>query len=152
MFSQSLKDGAFGEHVVWNLFMKLPGVRSVVDVREDATFQEKDIDFLVEDFKRQFTPFEVKTDYKAHETGNVVYEMSTSGHLGCFTKTEAKYIMYYVPESREVYQIDVKAMRTYLYKVRPEERKMGDNATGFLLPIKELKENGVIVRTFEGVY
>lgn len=152
MFSESLKDGAFGEHVVWNLLIKLPGVRSIVDVRQDANFQQKDIDFLVEDFKRQFTPFEVKTDFKAHETGNVVYEMTTSGHMGCFDKTEAKYIMYYVPQLKEAYQIDVKAMRTYLYKVRPEEKKMGDNSTGFLLPISELQENGVITRTFEGVY
>ena len=151
MFSESLKEGAYGEHAIWNLFIKLPGVRSVVDVRDDNGFQEKDIDFLIEDTKRQFTPIEVKTDFKAHETGNVVYELSTSNHTGCFEKTEAKYIIYFVPGENAAYQIDVKALRTYLHKARPEERQMGDSATGFLLPIRDLKAEGVIKRTYEGV-
>ena len=152
MFNESLKEGAMGEHVVWNLFNKHPGVRSVVDVREDKGFQEKDIDFLIEDTHRQFTPVEVKTDLKAHETGNIVYELSTSTHMGCFEKTQAKYIMYYVPHDKTVYRIDVKALRTYINEKRPEEKDMGDNATGFLIPIKDLQTHGVIKQTYKGVY
>lgn len=151
MFNESLKEGEMGEHVVWNLFIKHPGVKSVVDVRDDKEFQQKDIDFLIEDKFRQFTPIEVKTDLKAHETGNIIYEVSTNNSVGCFEKTQAKYIMYYVPGSRTVYRIDVKAMRTYIHKVRPEEKPMGDHATGFLLTIKELKDNGVIKEIYEGV-
>lgn len=151
MFSDSLLDGGYGEHAIWNLFIKQPWVRNVIDVRDDKGFQEKDIDFLVEDRNRQFTPIEVKTDYKAHETGNVVYELSTSNNIGCFEKTQAKYIMYFVPKSKEAHMIDVKEFRTYLQKARPDERKMGDHSTGFLLSIQELKDNGVIKRTYEGV-
>ena len=151
MFKDSLDEGGYGEHAIWNLFIKQPWVKSVVDVRDDKDFQEKDVDFLVEDRNRQFTPIEVKTDFRAHETGNIVYELTTSNHIGCFEKTQAKYIMYFVPESREAHMIDVVAMRTYLQKVHPDEISMGDSATGFLLPITELKKSGVIKRTYEGV-
>lgn len=151
MFSESLKEGESGEHVVWNLLQKSEKVRSVVDVRQDKKFQAQDIDFLIENINRQFTPIEVKTDFKAHETGNIAYELSTSGHLGCFEKTKATYIFYYIPASRVVHMIDVVAMRTYLHKVRPEERRMGDNATGFLIPIADLKRARVIKYTYEGV-
>ena len=151
MFSESLKEGESGEHLVWNILSKSKDVRSIVDVRQDKAFQEMDIDFLVEDGDRQFTPIEVKTDFKAQDTGNLVYEVQTSGHLGCFEKTQARFIYYYIPAQKVVYVIGVKAWRTYIHQVKPEERKMGDNATGFLLSIKELKEAKVIKKTYEGV-
>lgn len=152
MFNESLKEGESGEHVVWNILNKNPNVRSVVDVRQDKDFQEQDIDFLVENYKRQFTPVEVKTDFKAQDTGNIIYEVSTSGHLGCFEKTKAKYIYYYIPASKQVHMINVVALRTFIHRIRPEEKNMGDNATGFLIPIKDLKSAKVIEYTYEGVY
>lgn len=151
MFSESIKEGENGEHVVWNVLSKIKDIRSIVDVRQDKHFQEDDIDFLVENTSRQFTPIEVKTDYKAHETGNIVYEASTSGHIGCFEKTKAKYIYYYIPGAKKVHVINVKDFRTYLHETRPEEKKMGDNATGFLIPIKDLIDAKVIKHTYEGV-
>lgn len=151
MFSESLKEGESGEHVVWNILQKQSNIRSVVDVRMDKKFQEQDIDFLVENMNRQFTTIEVKTDFVAHDTGNLVYELSTSGHIGCFEKTQAEYIMYYIPAEKVVHLIDVVALRTYIHKVRPEERKMGDNATGFLLPLQDLIKTKVIKYTYKGV-
>lgn len=151
MFSESLKEGESGEHVVWNILQKQSNIRNVVDVRMDKKFQEKDIDFLVENMNRQFTSIEVKTDFKAQETGNLVYELSTSNNIGCFEKTQAEYIMYYIPAEKVVHMIDVIALRTYIHKVRPEERKMGDNATGFLIPLQDLIKAKVIKYTYKGV-
>lgn len=151
MFSDSLKTGEFGEHAIWNLFMKQSWVRSVIDVRSDKAFQEQDIDFLIEDVRRQFTPIEVKTDYKANETGNIAYELTTSGNMGCFEKTKAKYIMYYIPGNETAHMIDVIKLRTYIHEKRPDEIRMGDRASGFLLPIDDLKVAGVIKKTYEGV-
>lgn len=151
MFDESLKEGESGEHVVWNLLQNQPNIRSIVDVRKDKKFQEKDIDFLVENMNRQFTSIEVKTDFKAHETGNLVYEVTTSRHIGCFEKTQAEYIMYYIPANKVVYMIDVVGLRTYIHKVRPEERRMGDNATGFIIPIQDLIRAKVIKYTYKGV-
>ena len=153
MFSESLKEGEAGEHVIWNLLNKRSWVRSVVDVRADKNFQEDDIDFLVENTKRQFAGVEVKTDYKAHETGNLVYELSTSGNVGCFDKTKAVYIAYYVPGDKTVYFLDVAALRKYIYnEARPNEVHMGDNATGLIIPLEDIRNHGgIISRTFEGV-
>jgi hypothetical protein len=150
-FEQSLATGGYGEHAVWNILTNQPKVRVVVDVRKDKRFQEKDIDFLVENTDQQFTSIEVKTDFKAHETGNIVYEATTSGHIGCFEKTQADYIAYFVPKSKKIYMIHVKALRTYLHQIKPEPVKMGDNATGFLIPLKDLEDNKVIKMVYEGV-
>ena len=150
-FSESLKHGGYGEHAVWNHFNKLPKVRSVVDVREDKHYQEADIDFLVENIDRQFCSIEVKTDYKAHETGNVVYEVTTSGNIGCFEKTKAEYIAYFVPHSEELHMINVEKFRKYIRSLNQQPKDMGDNASGYLIPIEELKEKKVIVHTYEGV-
>lgn len=150
-FEDSLMTGGYGEHAVWNILTNQPKVRVVVDVRKDKRFQEKDIDFLVENADQQFTSVEVKTDYKAHETGNIVYEVTTSGNMGCFEKTQADYIAYFVPKSKKVYMIHVISLRTYLHKLMPEPVKMGDNATGFLIKIKDLIDNKVIKGIYEGV-
>lgn len=151
MFDESLKYGGYGEHAVWNLFIKQSWVKDIVDVRDDPHFQEQDIDFLLENNKRHFCPIEVKTDFKAHETGNVVYEVTTSGNIGCFEKTKARWIAYFIPKKRVVHLIDVAALRTYIHDIQPEKRKMGDNATGFLLPIADLEKAKVIFKTYEGV-
>ena len=151
MFSESLKEGEIGEHVVWNILQKHANIRSVIDVRQDKGFQEQDIDFLVENIHRQFFTIEVKTDFKAHETGNLVYELSSNGHIGCFERTQAKYIMYYIPASKIVHMIDVEKLRTYIHKNRPEERQMGDNATGFLIPLQDLKREKVIIYTYKNI-
>lgn len=151
MFEESLKDGEYGEHAIWNLLMMQDWTRSVVDVRKDKGFQEQDIDFLVENYHKQFASFEVKTDYQAHDTGNIVYELTTSGHEGCFEKTKAKYIMYFVPKSKTVYQIDVARLREHVRNGNFEVIQMGDNSTGHKLKIKDLVREGVIIYTYEGV-
>ena len=150
-FSESLKHGGYGEHAVWNLFNKQANVRSVVDVREDKNFQEQDIDFLVENIYRQFHSVEVKTDYKAHETGNIVYEVTTSGNVGCFEKTKAKYIAYFIPHSETVHMIDVERFRKYIHSLNRQPKDMGDNASGYLIPIEDLKKHKIIIYTYEGV-
>ena len=150
-FEESLKHGGFGEHAIWNMFSKMKTVRSVVDVRDDKVFQEKDVDFLVENMDRQFIWVEVKTDFVGHKSGNIVYELTTSGHTGCFEKTQAKYIVYYFPHAETAHLIDVKKLRNYIYEAQPNLIKMGDNAEGFLLPITDLQKQKVIVRTMKGV-
>lgn len=150
-FEESKKYGEYGEHAVWNILSGESWVRSIVDVRQDEGFREQDVDFLVENLHRQFAGVEVKTDFKAHETGNLVYELTTSGHIGCFEKTKAKFIAYIVPKSRKVYWISVNALRDYTHNGNLKEIRMGDNATGFLIPLEDLIRNGVIMKTYEGV-
>lgn len=150
-FSESIRYGEFGEHAIWNLLNKMKRTRSVIDVRLDKGFQDKDVDFLVEDIDRQFTFIEVKTDYKAQDTGNLVYEISTSGNIGCFEKTQATYIIYYLPKTQTAYFLNVSKLRNYVKTVNPKRVPMGDKSEGYLLPINDLLNTKVIVDTFDNV-
>ena len=150
-FSESIRYGEYGEHTIWNLLNKMEHTRSVVDVRKDKNFQEQDIDFLVEDFDRQFTPVEVKTDYKAQVTGNLAYELSTSGNIGCFEKTQARYIIYYLPRIETAYFVEVSKLREFVKATKPKEINMGDYSKGYLLSIKDLTDSKVIVDTITDV-
>ena len=150
-FEQSLKNGSYGEHAVWNVLIKRPNVKTILDVRDDKNFQSMDIDFLMQTTDLQVVPIEVKTDYQAQETGNIVYELTTSGNIGCFEKTQAWYVAYFVPKKQEVHMIYVKRLRDFIKNHNLNVIRMGDYATGYLLPIEELKKNGVIVKTYEDV-
>lgn len=151
MFEQSKKFGEYGEHAVWNVLSSEKWVRSVIDVRQDEGFREQDIDFLVENTSRQFAGVEVKTDFMAHKTGNLAYELTTSGHIGCFEKTKARYIAYIVPKAQKVYWISVEALREYVRSHDLNEIKMGDNATGYLIPLEDLVNSKVVIKVYEGV-
>ena len=150
-FEQSLKNGSYGEHAVWNVLIKRPNVKTILDVRDDKNFQSMDIDFLMQTTDLQVVPIEVKTDYQAQETGNIVYELTTSGNIGCFEKTQAWYVAYFVPKTKQVHMINVKALRKFIELNKPKEIRMGDNATGYLIPIANLIKAKVINHTYEGV-
>lgn len=143
--SKDLNRGAIGERVAWDILIKSDKTRTVVDVRDDKTFQQYDVDFLWETTSRQFIWIEVKTDFKAHETGNIVYEVSTSGNIGCAEKTCAKYIMYYVVGNETMYYISCEKLRDFVKSHTLKEYNMGDNAKGYLIPIDDLKSAGVIL-------
>lgn len=143
-FDESLTSGLVGELIVWNALNHLETVRTVIDVRDDKKFQSMDVDFLVEMASRQVIWLEVKTDYKATETGNIVYELTTSGNVGCFEKTKADVIAYYVPTSGCIYLINVKKLRNYVRSCDYPLKKMGDASEGYLLPIAELERENVI--------
>lgn len=151
MFDIDVKDGGYGEHAVWNTLIKCPTVKTILDVRDDKNYQAADIDFLVQTIKLQIIPVEVKTDFKAHETGNIVYELTTSGNEGCFAKTKARYIAYFIPRIQMVHMIRMSKLREYIKQIQPKEVRMGDYATGYLLKISDLKEKGIIETTYEGV-
>jgi len=111
MFKDDKQIGLIGEYVVWDALTKLEGVKSVVDVREDKRFQEWDVDFLVQDRDRQFTWIEAKTDFYTFYTGNVIYEVQSGNKAGCFERTKAQIVAYYVPQSGNIYLLDVEKMR-----------------------------------------
>lgn len=144
-FAESLSVASVGEFVVWDYFSHHKGIKEILDVRDDKKFQQYDVDFLIMDSNRQVAWVEVKTDFKAHETGNFVYEISTSGNIGCFEKTLADVIAYYVPSSGNLYLLDVKALREYTKTRTLREVRMGDNAKGYLLDIGDLERTKVIL-------
>lgn len=151
-FLSDSKSGEVGEQVVWNLFIKMKTVRNVIDVRDDEYFRKVDVDFLIETSGRQFVWLEVKTDSMAARTGNMAYEVLSNKNfntLGCLEKTAAGWIAYYVPDANKVYLMDAKKLRSHAHSGRYSEVSMGDQATGFLIPLRALYEAHVILKTYE---
>lgn len=148
-FEKDKAFGEIGESLAWNILINAESVSQVVDVRHDKSFQDEDVDFLVQRKDKSFTRVEVKTDSRAFSTGNVAYEVTTSGHVGCFAKTKANVVMYYVCDKDSLkgtmYQISVKAIRNYINSHELKLVDMGYASTGYLIPIEELKHNKVIL-------
>lgn len=149
-FYKDLKTGEIGESVVLETLIKINGVEDILDVRDIKEWQQMDVDFLVFTNNNILIPIEVKTDNLAHSTGNIAYEVLSNKHYntkGCFEKTRAKYIYYYLTNTEKLYQIDVKRLRSHVkanYKGKKKMIAMGDNAEGYLIKINELIKNGVM--------
>lgn len=151
-FDDDIQNGGIGEHVVWNFLVNNDNVSSVIDVRKIKRFQENDVDFLVTAADKETMKYiEVKTDFKADLTGNLVYELTTSGNVGCFEKTKADYIYYYLPNSQTLYVINAIKLRAFVKSKGYELVKMGDSAEGYLVPISDLLQSGVIIKIYKGV-
>lgn len=149
---KELKIGLNGELIVWDKLMRFANVKAVVDVRDDKFFRDCDVDFLVEDVNRQFHWFEIKTDLFAHRSGNIAYEVYSSKTYktpGCFEKTKAEHIAYYVPGIQKTFLINVGLLRDYVHAINEPLIPMGDNALGHLIPIEELQKRRIIYKTLE---
>ena len=145
-FADDLKDGKKGEELVRYLLESSGKFASVWDCSDDQYFQSKDIDILAQTEDGHIAKYEVKTDRKAHETGNIVWEQKTSGNIGCFAKTESDYIMYYLVGDGRLYCFKTADMRKFVQDRRQKLVKMGDNAEGYLLNIVELVKNKKLTR------
>ena len=143
-FLIDLKTGEIGESVVLKFLQKESNVEDVIDVRDNKLFQKYDVDFLVYTDRSIIVPIEVKSDTMAHRTGNIAYEVLSNKHYntkGCFEKTRARYIYYYLTKTKQLYQIDVIKLRSHVennYKNNKKLIPMGDNALGYLIKINEL--------------
>ena len=147
-FKRDLKTGERGEAIVIDYLESLDSVARVEDVRDDVIFREFDVDFVIETTKGKYIPIEVKTDTQAHRTGNIAYEVHSSKTYqtkGCFEKTKAKYIYYYLVATEELFRIDVKRLRMHVERFYKGTRliSMGDDADGYLIKISELQTHKV---------
>ena len=137
-FAEDLSFGREGEAVVRNLLESSGNFESIIDCSNDKYFQQKDIDVLALVNDGHIAKYEVKTDRKAHETGNIVFEIKTNENIGCLAKTEADFVMYYIEGNDRVYCFNAEQMRRYLRQNRFRLYRMGDNAEGYLLNINQL--------------
>ena len=142
-----LRRGAEGERVVIDVLLHNPNIKTFLDVRDDKKFQTFDVDFLIQLQDRQVRWVEVKTDFYAHISGNIPYEVissSTYNTKGCFEKTKADLIFFYIHETGELYQIAVEMLRYYVKSSNLPLVKMGDNAKGHLISIEDLVSRGIM--------
>lgn len=145
-FAEDLSFGREGEAVVRNLLESSGNFDYVIDCSNDKYFQQKDIDVLALVNDGHIAKYEVKTDRKAHETGNIAFELTTNGNIGCLAKTEADYVMYYIEGNGKLYCFNARQMRRYLRHNRFKLYRMGDNAEGYLLNINMLLRDKQIRR------
>lgn len=147
-FKKDLETGEIGEDVAFRILSNSLQTKSILDVRKDHYFQNLDIDFLVEKYSGIIIKYEVKTDRQAHKTGNIVFEKTTSGNVGCLEKSHADYILYYLPETQIMYGFWLSDIRKYIKATKPRVIEMGDAATGYLLNISELEQKGLIAKIY----
>lgn len=147
-FQKDLKVGNIGEEVIFEFLKGNIATRTIVDVRHDKFFQDLDIDFIQETLQSEIRKIEVKTDTLAHKTGNLAYEHTSNKYyntIGCFEKTKADYIFYYLTETKELYILHTESLRCFIAnnKNRLREVSMGDNALGYLVKLEELIQNNI---------
>lgn len=137
MFEADLKFGETGEDVAWLRLLKSPTTKQVMDVRKDPYFQKIDVDFLQLTKDGVVNKVEVKTDRMAHKTGNFVFETKSNGNAGCLQRSEADYVLT-VLATGETLTVVMDWLNVYISEHNLKEIPMGDNARGYLIPIKDL--------------
>lgn len=147
-FQQDLKTGNIGEEIIFEFLKGNIATRTILDVRHDKFFQDVDIDFIQETLQSEIRKIEVKTDTLAHKTGNLAYEHTSNKYyntIGCFEKTRADYIFYYLTETKELYILHTESLRNYvsLNKNKLREVSMGDSALGYLVKLEDLIINKI---------
>jgi len=142
MFDIDLKFGARGEDVIYNYLRHSPKTKVIMDVSQAKTFQEEDVDFIVQTIDNQVYKVEIKTDRQADRTGNICYETRSNSNEGCLSRSTADYVFYVT--AKKIYVFNLKDVRYHIDITCPKEVPMGDNARGYLLDIEELKNANVI--------
>lgn len=136
--------GNKGEDVIFNYLLNHSSTINLIDVSKDKWFQQFDIDFL-QVTNNGINKIEVKTDRLADKTGNMVYEIWSDRRIyakGCFEKTEADYIFYYLINTKVLYIFNTQELRTWVNEHKNElwQTCMGDFAIGYVIPLNDLKE------------
>lgn len=101
--------------------LSLPQTRKVLDVQEDESFREQDIDLLVW-IDKNGTPqkkrIEVKGD-RYHNTGNYFFETVSNKSKqtpGCFIYTKCDFLFYYFIDAQELHILTMPDVRNWFLK------------------------------------
>lgn len=145
MFNSDVQVGHKGESIIYDYLINHPSTFNVMNVSDDMWFQQFDIDFLQVTTDYDVNKIEVKTDRMADRTGNMVYEVFSDRRnytKGCFEKTEADYIFYYLINTNILYIFNTHELRQWVEEHKDKLRlaNMGDYALGYIIPLNELKE------------
>ncbi len=136
--------GQNGEYIIYNYLSNHSSTINLIDVSKDKWFQQFDIDFI-QVTKDEINKIEVKTDRIADRTGNMVYEVYSNKRfytLGCFEKTEADYIFYYLINTNILYIFNTQELREWVLEHQHNLKlvDMGDFALGYIIKLNDLKD------------
>ena len=144
-FRKDNKFGEIGENKISKYILSLPITMGIVDVSKDECFQQFDIDFLQITTDGDINKIEVKTDKIADKTGNMVYEKYSNKQYftkGCFEKTKADYIFYYLININVIYIFNTQELIQWVWEHEHEYElvDMGDSASGYIIKLSDLKD------------
>ena len=144
-FYSDIEVGNKGENIIYDYILNHPSTDMLVNVSKDWWFQQLDIDFVQVDGNGDVNKIEVKTDRLADKTGNMVYEVWSDRRIyskGCFEKTQADYIFYYLINTKVLYIFKAQELRQWVQKHKYNFQliNMGDFAMGYIIPLNDLKD------------
>lgn len=152
-FCKDLKTGKDGEEIIRKRLLAFPSVIDVRDISNSKRGIDDDIDFEIVYKDGHTSTVEIKTDLMAHNTGNFAYEEYSHRNPGCFARTKADHILYFLYETGEVYVLNPVKFRTYISEMKQDKQRarylriratgMGEGAFGYLVPINVLKSTDV---------
>ena len=142
--------GQNGEYIIYNYLLNHSSTVNLIDVSRDKWFQQFDIDFI-QVTKDGINKIEVKTDKIADRTSNMVYEIYSDKRfytLGCFEKTEADYIFYYLINTNILYIFDTQELREWVLEHQHNLKlvDMGDFALGYIIKLNDLKDISIKIK------
>lgn len=148
-FKNDVASGTKGEIIVMAWLLKQKGIKNVIDVSDDEFFQKKDVDLIVQLSNNKVCKVEIKTDFKAHETGNIPFEYESNADLhfdGCLKKTQADRIFFYIYNTHDLLIANCENLKKYIEdnKEKLVFTKMGDTSKGYLLNINNLLNEKII--------
>lgn len=111
------------------------------DVSKTPEFYEPDIDVILCTAPRNYIRLEIKTDTLTFKTGNVFFETKLASHAGWGLRSKADYIIYYLPQSKVFYAINLLALREYVESKNFEEivcKNKEDYSEGKRIPLQPL--------------
>lgn len=149
-FNSDIIIGEKGEYKVYNYILNHPSTISLIDVSKDKWFQQFDIDFI-QIADNGVNKIEIKTDRIGHKTGNMAYEVWSDRRIyskGCFEKTEADYIFYYLINSNIIYIFYTQELRYWVHKHKKDLKliNMGDYALGYIISLNKLKDISIKIK------
>ena len=151
-FNTDIQRGKVGEEIICKYLQNIYGINNVIDVSDDEKYQADDIDFIINLYNIKYT-IEVKYDSLFHITKNFPYEYYSSKTyftIGCMEKTKASRIFLLSDVTYDCYIIRTKDLQELVNnQIITDENNnviggnlfrfvnMGDNAKGFLIPLKQ---------------
>lgn len=152
-----VRDLDYGKEGEERIARHLRKYKSVVDVRDISNTRrgiDDDIDFEIVYADGHVSTAEIKTDTMAHRTGNLAYEKFSHRNPGCFARTKADHIIYLLDHTGEAFVLDPKKFRAFIAEMEADQdkakslrvawRKMGEGASGYLVPIKSILKTDVV--------
>lgn len=147
--NKDFKRGKIGEDKIIDFLSSHKSTLQLIDVSYDKWFQQCDVD-LLQITNNGINKIEIKTDFMAHRTGNLAYETTSCKYtntIGCFEKTCADYIFYYIINTNVLYIFDTLELRQWVEDNKDNLKliEMGDMALGYLIKLNKLKNIATII-------